>query len=498
VSSGLRRAAVGIAVRKALVDVLVEAGFADDRSIRSLMLGELRAALKQPFAISDQLTARDQLIEIVNICSRVDDGMAILAAVLELMRPGTPEYAEVHRLVSALPVHDVVPEAEQEQLRRWLAGFAPPGLAAAARRAARNSAPPPKFEDAWAAFCYLADFNAAPGELPPALIFVELIAAECAETRRRPLHDWTNGQARRYRLDAALRELRAENAQTWSAGEKLHLMIVVQPDGIEPDRYLVCSWRQDDPGEWPPPCGDSVLVRTADLEDHVDDLVVQAETAWSGRAADVVLEFVLPRALLNTPVHSWATERRSGDPQPLFLSYPIVVRSLERMSSRQWHRKWRLRWSALMADPSAERVYYCRAKDTEEQLRLGSILSDQHWVMMVLSESPPVHPIPGHDQLFAAFRAGLPALVWHPSAGSDVLREVVAWLVGSDGLGDLPARTQESRQAVFRGRQVPFDIDVFRDLVVLWDDPSRLVFFGDDVPDPSAQEGLGDERDKAS
>ncbi len=493
-SSGLRRATVGIAVRKALVDVLVEAGFADDRSIRSLMLGELRAALKVPFAISDQLTARDQLIEIVNICSRVDDGMAILAAVLELMRPGTPEYAEVHRLVSALPVHDVVPEAEQERLRRWLAGFTPSGLVAAARRAARNSAPPPKFEDAWAAFCFLADFNAAPGELPPALIFVELIATECAETRRGPLRDWTNGQARRYRLDTALDELRAELAQTRRQGGKLHLMIVVQPDGIEPDRYLVCSWRQDEPDEWPPPCGDCVLVRAPDLEDHVDDLVVQAERAWSGRAADVVLEFVLPRSLLNIPVHRWATERRSGDPQPLFLTYPIVVRSLERMTSRQWHRRWRVRWSALMTDPSMERVYFCQDKDTEEQLRLGAILSDQQWVMMVLSESPPARPIPGHDQLFTAFRAGLPALVWHPSAGSDVLREVVAWLVGGDRLGDLPARTQESRQAVFQGRQVPFDIDVFRDLVVLWDDPSRLVFLGDDVPDPSEQGGFGDNR----
>lgn len=498
VSSGLSRATVPIAIRKALVDVLTDAGFADDRSIRSLMLSELRSALRQPFAVSDQLTSRDQLIEIVNICSRVDDGMSVLATVLELMRPGTREYAEVNRLVSALPVHDVVPEAEQDRLRRWLSGLNPPRLGAVARRAARHSGPPPHFEDAWSAFCYLADFNAAPGELPPALIFVELIAAECGDAHRTRLREWTAGQARRLRLDAALGGLREEAERTGGNQGELHLTIVVQPDGIEADRFLVCAWCQDDPGEWPPPCGESALVRLGELEDRVDDLVVRAEKTWSGRAADAVLEFVLPRPLLTLPVHTWSVERRSGDPHPMVLEYPIVIRSLERMTSRQWHRKWRKRWSALLADPSVDRVYFCHAKDVEEQHRLDAILSDQQWLMMVLTESPPVSPIPGQDQLVAAFRAGLPALLWHPTAGSDVLREVVAWLVGSDGLGDLPARTQASRRAVFQGRQVPFDIDVLRDLVVLWDDPSRLVFLGDDMPDRAVQGGLGDDRDETS
>ena len=434
-SSGLGRAKVGIAIRKALVDALVDAGFADDRSIRALMLSELRVALKQPFLIPDQLTARDQLIEIVNICSRVEDGMAILAAVLELMRPGTPENAEVHRLVASLPVQDIVPEPDQERLRQWLSGLAPPGLGAAAHRAARHSVPPPLFEDAWSAFWYLADFNAAPGELPPALIFVELIAAECDEARRAQLREWTTGQARRFRLDAALRELRAEAARTPAATRKLYLMIVIRPDGIDPDLFVVCHWRQDDPAEWPPPCGDSLAVRTDELEEHVDDIVMQAEKAWSGCAAEVAVEFVLPRVLLNVPVHSWRSDRHSGDPQPLFISYPTVIRSLERMSSRQWHRKWRVRWSALLADPSVERVYFCRETDIEEQHKLDAILSDQQWVMMVLTEAPPARPNGGQDQLVAAFRAGLPVLAWHPTAGTDTLREVVAWLVGSDRLG---------------------------------------------------------------
>ncbi len=466
-----------IEAHKALVDILVSAGFADDRSVRSLMLGELRRALRNPFVVSDHLTARDQLIEIVGVCSRVDEGMAALVSVLELMRPGSAECLKLRRLVSALPVHDLFPEQEQIMLKDWLAGLVPSRLSSLVQRACRHSVQsPPRFDDAWTAFCFLTDFNAAPSELPPALIFLEFVAAGCPEAMRLPLREWTAAQASRLRLDAALQELRVEAGCPRPEREKLHLMIVIQPDPIEPDLYQVCGWRQDEPGEWPPPCGDTALVRADDLERHVDFLVAAAEECWSGRAVDAALEFVLPRALVNIPVHSWSAEIDSAAPQPLNISYPIVIRSFERMAYPRWHRRWRNRWSALLAAPALEGVYFCQDKDIEEQFRLEAILNEGRWVMMVLTESPSNTAFPGRDQLVAALRAGLPALVWHPSASPDVLRKVVCWLVDNGRLKDLPTRTQVSRQAVFRNQQVPFDLDVLRDLVVLWDDPSRLVF----------------------
>jgi hypothetical protein len=467
---------LGIAIRKALVDVLVVAGFADDKAIRALMVRELRTALDHPFTFSDQLAARDQLVEIVTACGRLDNGLTVLAEVLEFLRPGTKECAEVRRLVSSVRMHDVVPEAEQEKLRRRLEGFVPPGLGAAVRRAAQYVVPPPSYADAAAAFSGLADFNAGPGELPPVLIFVELVAGECDEPLTRQLREWCSGQARKLRLDSALVQLRDEIGGTPPREGRLHLMIVVRPDAIEPGLYQLSHWRQDDPGDWPPPCGDTVLVREADLEESVDALVVAAEESWSGGTADVTLEFVLPRALLNLPVHSWVTERGSGSPKPLYLAYPTVIRSLERMSSRQWHRVWRRRWEALTRDPSFERVYLRPAGVGADNYRLDAILSDEQWVGMVLSESPPVSPISAGDELLAALRAGLPVIVWHPTAPSEVVREVVAWLAGSGGgLGDLPTRAREFRLAALRNPPSSTDDGVVRDLVVLWDDPSRLL-----------------------
>jgi hypothetical protein len=489
---------LGIAIRKALVDVLVVAGFADDRSIRTLMVAELRTALEHPFTFSDQLAGRDQLIEIVNTCCRLGDGLTVLAEVLAFLRPGTKECEEVRNLVSSIRMHEVVPVADQEKLRRRLTGFAPSSLDAAVRRAARHVVPPPRYDDASDALAGLADFNAAPGELPPVLIFVELIAAECDGILAAELRAWGDGQARRLRLGDALQELRKEVAEPFLVSGRVHLVIVFSPDAIDTGLYQLSCWRQSDPHEWPPACGETLAAQEHELEERVSALVIEAERSWSDDTADVVLEFVLPRSLLNLPVHSWLTERASGSPRPLYLGYPTVIRSLERMVSRQWHRVWRRRWEVWTRDPSFERVYFCQVDDTRDQHRLEAILSDEQWVMTVLTGSPPPDPVPGRDELLSALRAGVPVIAWHPVAPSEVLREVVAWLAdGSGGLGDLPARTRKSRLDLLQNPVGSSDIDAIADLVVLWDDPNRLLPLGE-TRTIGHPEGGADERDRAS
>jgi hypothetical protein len=370
-------------------------------------------------------------------------------------------------------------------------------MAIAARQAVGHIVPLPRFEDAWSAFCQLADMNAAPGELPPAVMFVELISAEYEDHLGAELRRWTAAQARRLRQDAALSELRAEEGASPVVEGRLHLTIVVEPDGIDDGLFEVCPWRQDDPRQWPPGRGEPRLVSTGRLEQEVSALVAEAEEAWSGLAVQAALEFVLPRSLLNVPVHAWATDRAAGDTRPLFLSYPIVLRSLERLEARKYHRRWRLRWSALVADPSVERVYFCPVKDVEEYYGLDVILSDEQWVMMVLNEAPPSRPASEQDQLFAALRAGLPVVLWHPTASTDALREVVAWLASSKGLGDLPSsRTQKSRWDLDHGPRLPFDVELLRDLVVLWDDPDRILPCFDGGSDRSSNRGVADERDR--
>ncbi|WP_410670800.1 effector-associated domain 2-containing protein [Amycolatopsis sp. cmx-4-68] len=480
------------------MNVLAGAGLAVDPAGRALLLDLIHDNLGFPLTIPEQVTGRDHLIEVVNACAKAGGGLSALADAVRMMRPDSPESEQMRRLVHQPRMHDLLPDPELLWLRSMLSGLVPPRLGVTVRRAAGPGDPPAEVRDAWDAFCALSDYNTPASGLPPALAFVEFIAAKCAKGLAGELRTWNTLQARRLQAEAALRELRAERQPDSSAQSRLHLMIVVQPDGIDPGRHLVSFWRQDDPEEWPPARGGLDTVTGEQLEHHVDTLVVEAEKAWAEYRGEVALEFVLPRSLLNLPVHLWCKEHETGDPRPLFLDYPIVVRSLERMRSPQWHRAWRLRWEAMMADPSAERVYFCTAEDTGERHRLDAILSEDQWVVMVLAAAPPLRPRPGEDELAAGLRSGLPALLWHPEASLDLLREVVTWLVDSGGLTDLPARVQKSRRAAFRKMTIPMNLGVVRNLVILWDDPARLVFLDSPPFQPGPPPGGADERGRAS
>lgn len=487
-----------IAVREAIVNVLAAAGLAVDPAGRALLRELIHDNLGFPLTIPEQVTGRDHVIEIVNACAKVEGGMTALADAVWMMRPDSPESEQIRRLVHQPRMHDLLPESELLWLRSMLSGLVPPRLTASVRRAAGAGVPPSDVRDAWDAFCALSDFNTPSSGLPPALAFVEFVAAKCAQGLAGELRAWNALQARRIQAEAGLRELRAETLADSPDPSRLHLMIVVQPDGIDPGRHLVSYWRQEDPEEWPPARGGLDMVPGDELERHVDTLVVEAERSWAEYRGEAALEFVLPRSLLHLPVHLWCKEHETGDPRPLFLDYPIVVRSLERMRSPQWHRAWRMRWEALMADPSAERVYFCTAEDTDERHRLDAILSGDQWVVMVLASAPTLQPKPGEDELAAGLRSGLPALLWHPEASLDLLREVVTWLVNGGGLGDLPARVQKSRCAAFRKLTIPVNLSVVRNLVILWDDPARLVFLDSPPFRPGPPPGSADERGRAS
>jgi hypothetical protein len=391
------------------------------------------------------------------------------------------------RVVLNGPARDLFTRGDLDRLQAWLEGVPvaqlPTLVSRAAGPAARATAPA---GDAWEVFTHLMDVNAGGDGFPPALAFLELLTRQVGVSLRANLNEWINEQARRLRLHRPL-EAQREHAARISADSRLHLVIAVQHDGIDADRYLLSHWRQDDPDEWPPARGEILEVDLADLEYRVDELVIDAERAWAGHSGTVALEFLLPRALLHLPVHRWHKEHDSGMPRPLCVDYPIVVRSLERMRSPHWHRVWHERWRTLMDGSGGFQVYYCQPSDLSERYRLEAILSDPRWNLMVLTRPPAERPSSGRgaDELTSALRAGMPALIWHFEASSNVLQEIVSWLVEGDGMGDLPARAQATRLAALQASTVPFDVNIARDLVVLWDDPRRLVVL-DQPPGPQA------------
>jgi hypothetical protein len=405
------------------------------------------------------------------------------------------------RAVRETYVLDLLPDTELARLRDLLVGVDVPQLPVLVSRAVGSGMPETGLPgNVWETVGYLLDRNAGPSGFPPVLYFVELLAGRLDPVRARGLRAWNDTQAQRLRLDEALRELRA--AQTGPPHDDLllYLMILIEHDGLDPDRFVISHWRQDEPGVWPPARGETREADFVDLEREIDRLVVSAEVAWSGYRGDVALEFVLPRALLNLPVDRWHKERDSLDPVPLSVDYPIVVRSLERMRATHWHRNWHKRWAALVEAPASAGILFAGAGAgaADEPYGVNVDLADPRMVAMVLSEAPAPLAAAG-DALSAALRSGLPVVLWtRADCAVEAIRDLISRLTEYGGLGDLPARIRAARLRTLAGQIDPeYDPVIIENLVLLWDDPRRSVIL--DRPRPADVKGdTANEREEAS
>jgi class 3 adenylate cyclase len=370
----------------------------------------------------------------------------------------------------------LLPNEELEHLAELISDLTVANLPLVVRRAAGPAVAIPATDNAWEVFLQLNDVMAGPDAIPPALLFLELFTGQVAEPLKSKLTEWIAQHARGLRVETALADWR-DGLTPIPAAPRLHLLIAVEQAVPGAPVYQLSFWRQDDPNQWPPMRGAIRLVTLDELERRVDDVVLDAERNWAGLSALVTLEFVLPRALLQLPVHRWGKEHESGYPKPLCLDYEIVIRSLERMKHSYWHRVWNDRWNTLQADPSTTRIYYGVPQHLETPFRIDAVLSNRRWVSMVLTAAPAPEPppVPGVDELTAALRSGLPVLIWHADAEPDELGPVVDRLVGQNGLAALPAQASDSRRGTFLTPSDDFNIDLAGDLVVMWDDPTRII-----------------------
>jgi hypothetical protein len=132
----------------------------------------------------------------------------------------------------------------------------------------------------------------------------------------------------------------------------------------------------------------------------------------------------------------------------------------------------------MLKSMDVDRVLIDPADDTNARHPIDAVLSDPHWVSMIMSSPPSPQPDRGGppDALTAALRAGLPVLIWHPYAQPRQLLELVEWLAAERPI-EMLRRLRMARLATYSVRDLPFDTDLMRDLVVLWDDPTRIVVY---------------------
>ncbi|MFS8101460.1 hypothetical protein LFM09_30485 [Lentzea alba] len=380
-----------------------------------------------------------------------------------------------------LGVLPLAAEDEFKELHAWLVAVETPHLSMLVRRAIGAGMPVPRFASVWDAFLYVSDLNAGPDGIPPAVLFVELVANEVGGDIGAHLTDWVDQSVRKLRRTSVLDQQR-ETRPPIQFEPHLHLLFAIELDSIDSDRCLLSFWRQDDPLEWPPPRGGVRELGIADLEYKVDEVIIAAESAWSGLAASVTLEFLLARPLLQLPIYTWRKEHSSGDPRPLILDYTLALRSLERMQAKFWHRAWRVRWDSMVENPTLSRIHPIGGAQTGENA-LDTVLVDSRWIGLVMDEPPPARPSPraAPEALTAALRAGLPVIMWHPTARPEDLHALVGRLAGGQGgVLDLPEQRRAAHLSADAG-------DLVRDLVLIWDDPNRTVVLDQPSSDPAGQ-----------
>ncbi|MFI6307003.1 hypothetical protein ACIBCH_34405 [Amycolatopsis thailandensis] len=372
-------------------------------------------------------------------------------------------------------VLDLIPHKDLVGLHHHLTRMEVPQLAVMMSRALGPAVPLPRLEgvtDAWGAFHLLTDFNAGPDGIPPAVTFLRLLGENVEGEPGAMIARWIADQARSLRLVPALGD-QQKNRPPLPERPHLHLMIMLEPISGDPTRCTLAFWRQDDPEVWPPALGGVREIGIEEVEFRVDDVILETEGVWSGQSMSASVEFLLPRTLINLPVQRWAKEHGTGQPQPLRYGYRLGIRSLERMRARHWHRAWHVRWDSMVENPAAERLHYSGCAEFEGH-PIDAILSDDHWVGLVLAKPPSPRADPGSapDELTSALRSGLPVVLWHPDAEPENLRELLDWVLAEErGFIELPDR----RKLANSGAAVPFKNSLAHDLVVMWDDPKRVI-----------------------
>ncbi|MBL7254242.1 VMAP-C domain-containing protein [Paractinoplanes lichenicola] len=332
------------------------------------------------------------------------------------------------------------------------------------------SSPPPHCDDAWRMFVYLAGLNESDERVPPCTIFLWSIAdlLPAGEQGPNPLRRLLDRLVRRWDIVGPFQRAvyslpRVPVDQRWDPT----LLIAIDFD--RPDLFSVVSWTQ-----WSRTDrfkrGIGRVVPQAGLEAAVQEIVATAERSWlGGDDGQLRLEFLLPFELLNLPVERWRKEHDPVDgPVPLYMHYPVVVRSLDRIR-KGGRRAWNKRWHSLRRSPHG--VDWLASRGADHRLE-EEIQREERIVTMILSEPPPGRQDGAAREIRIAIRTGVPIVIWHRTEPpSRSFLRLVENLIFDGGMAELPDRASQLRITASMNEDGG---GVGQDLVLLWDDPSRL------------------------
>lgn len=442
-----------------------------------------------PLPIDESTLAVQHLFSIVDVCRRQPDGLTTLLDVVSRFDRDTKYLPEVERIVTEMTVPDVWPRAERDHLLTLLSGmsFSDVDLY---RQVAGSAAPELPAQATYReALLALDTLNATAAGLPKTLVFVEHLAHRVQPELAVELRRWGDRQAVTLGLITELQALR-RGAQPRlpdpSPNAPAYLVFLLRYEGGSGERYRLSHWRQRDLTDgWHPDRGDDVVGSLDQVKRCIALLIEAVEADWARYQPDIRIEVVLSSELLNLDVDQWPWESDSPLPVPIGCRYALVVRSLDRMQRKQWHRAWHSRWGTLHRQVNSKGALApssCRRAESsaDPALRVlaANFENDSELVALVLS-APPHPAAAGRDEVTVGLRAGVPIIVWHrQDCGSEVFLSTVHELLHSTGQQTILQHLRQLRANAFAAESP----HVGTHLILLWDDPERIVVPSDAGP----------------
>lgn len=487
-----------LGIERDFVDTLERSPLMLEDSSRELIIANLGRVFGKALGVRKQTTARLNVIELVRVCAGLPHGLELLTDQITFLEPLSPEVPELLHLCDAWQAVYALDElwaelhAELHALRlaggddtdelvmlRELVGIA---------TEARVVELPKHCSTLWRLFVYLVGANTDPNGLPPCMILLRCVENRTGDSGlARRLHGWNRELAKKWQLVDLLDAARGPTVPTTPHRLSLYLIIQIEHDAVDNTKLLLSHWKQWDPSVWRPQRGDNRMISSAALEAEVDDIIADMETTLgastdAARMPDIRLEFVLPAELLNYPVHQMRKTALADETVYLALDHPVVVRSLERLRMTRLHLAWHRRWDRLAtAQPITHRRH--EPGDAHHLSRLHAELAEDQRIFAVVLSGPPV---PGNNvavqEIGAALRAGIPAIMWHRvDCSMSAFHDAVETMVNDGALVHLPDRVAALRRAALRGGDQSSDYPHW-EIALLWDDPTRF-------PDPLREIG---------
>ncbi|MEV4316814.1 hypothetical protein [Actinocrispum sp. NPDC049592] len=396
-----------------------------------------------------------------------------LTEIVRQFHQGSRAMYELDALVEALFPEDFLRQAEREELVALLAGIDRRQLLEAFRWAGP-----------WSWQTMVVDV-ADPADLirrlegciggldrpPPLLMFVDYLAHQLDPHREAEHHRWIDKIGGRKNVPVGqLRALCSARPQLETV-HQYYLVLQLVPDGVDPDRYLTSAWLQRHGSIEEPLYRNDDALRLEEVRDLLPHLLGAAH-AGAGDNAELMLEFILPRRLIDLPIDQWVIDEVL--PHALGVDYVVVIRSLDRMRRRKSHRAWQVksRWLAgirHLGTPPESVMWLSTPGARAPKALYSALLSEDSTVTLAMNFPPESSADLRPDELTAALYAGIPVIVWvRDETFGSVFEKVLRKLLAAHGLGELPTALLRLR------RQSDEEQTLGSHITLVYDDYSRI------------------------